>query len=108
MLPRSRATGTCWWTCVFDLRALQEIRIADVEHWTSEAQRAELNLVVLPLCPGEEHLVGYFLRTGTLLTVLLHTPLPASRVHMATWHIDERPPIISMASQILVLYRKRT
>ena len=50
----------------FDLLALQELRISDVEHWKREATKVGLHLIVPDLAPGSEHLVSFLLRTGTL------------------------------------------
>ena len=81
-------------TMHFDLLALQEIRIVDVPLWQRLAIKEGMTLSVLPLSSGEEHLVGYLHRRGSLCTQVLHSPLPANRVHMATWHCDDGPPIL--------------
>ena len=77
----------------FDLVALQEIRVVDVPLWQRKASKEGMTLTVLPLAQGEEHLVGYLHRKGALSTVVFTCPMPANRVHMATWHCDDGPPI---------------
>ena len=78
----------------FDLLAMQEVRIVDVPLWQRMATKEGMTLTMLPLARGTEHLVGFLHRRGSLQTMALATPLPSNRVHMATWHCDEGPPIV--------------
>ena len=78
----------------FDLLALQELRICDIDHWKKEATRAGLHLIVPDLAPGSEHLVGFLLRTGTLRPIAIPMALPANRAQVVAWHFDEGPPVL--------------